>query len=236
MSSEAKKESDIDTDKESSIRDYLSSHNDFFERHLDLLANLHIPHAPGAAISLIEKQVSVLRKDKEELQIQLEELVNIARENELLNQRLHRLTLTLIEAATFEEMMTMLQDELHDEFQADAVEIRLFSPTHLDDHLQTATGNLPEDAELMAFQGFFDKKQPMCGPLSKKQLDYLFGAEATDIQSAALIPLQAEGVLGMLAIGSHDRNRFHANKGTDFLIRLGDIVGRTLQVVSLPGV
>jgi uncharacterized protein YigA (DUF484 family) len=42
-------------------------------------------------------------------------------------------------------------------------------------------------------------------------------------------------VSGILAIGSRDRERFHAGKGVDFLRRLGDIVSHTLQAVSVPG-
>jgi uncharacterized protein YigA (DUF484 family) len=42
----------------------------------------------------------------------------------------------------------------------------------------------------------------------------LFGARAADVRSAVLVPI--DGV-GMLAIGSHDANRFHPGMGSVFL-------------------
>ncbi|MCU7850567.1 MAG: DUF484 family protein, partial [Candidatus Thiodiazotropha sp. (ex Lucinoma kastoroae)] len=56
------------------------------------------------------------------------------------------------------------------------------------------------------------------------------------IASTALIPLKSDGVLGLLAIGSCDSKRFAPHHGTDFLTRLGEIISRTLQAVSLPGI
>ena len=216
---------------EHAIARYLATHPDFFDRHPQVLHDMHIPHATsGVAVSLIERQVALLREEKRRYKQQLEELIAIARDNDQLNRRLHRLTLSLIDAATFDEVLNALQDELHDKFQADAVELRLFSSTRLNDH----TGDV--QIETAVFKDFFEKGRPVCGPLDIEQLEYLFSVEAEGIQSAALIPLRAEGVLGMLAIGSRDKARFTPNKGTDFLVRLGEVVSRTLEVVSLPGV
>ena len=89
-----------------------------------------------------------------------------------------------------------------------------------------------ERSALSAFQDFFDKGQPVCGHLQRPQLEYLFGPQAEDTRSAALIPLRAEGVMGMLAIGSRNAERFHPAKGTEFLVRLGE---RDILSVLLEG-
>ena len=86
------------------------------------------------------------------------------------------------------------------------------------------------------FQQFFNQNQPICGQLEQEQLDYIFGAESDRIASTALIPLKSDGVLGLLAIGSVDPKRFAPHHGTEFLSRLGEIISRTLQAVSLPGI
>jgi uncharacterized protein YigA (DUF484 family) len=215
---------------------YLAEHPDFFERHVDLLTELRVPHASGSAVSLIEYQVNTLRKQVRQYRNQLEGLIAVARDNDALNGRLHRLTLALIDAATFDELLNTLQDELHDEFQADAVELRLFSSDDVMRQLESADHMEAEKSALSAFQDFFDKGQPVCGHLQRPQLEYLFGPQAEDTRSAALIPLRAEGVMGMLAIGSRNAERFHPTKGTEFLVRLGEVVSRTLEVVSVPGV
>ena len=58
----------------------------------------------------------------------------------------------------------------------------------------------------------------------------MFGEQARDLGSAALIPLKGHGVLGLLAISSRDPERFHPGKGTEFLVRLGELVNRRLEV------
>ncbi|MBV2091153.1 MAG: DUF484 family protein, partial [Candidatus Thiodiazotropha sp. (ex Ctena orbiculata)] len=118
------------------IADYLRENPGYLLRHPELLAELEIPHASGDAVSLIERQVEALRKQLKDTQQQLANLVEVARSNDQLQARMHRLTLELIDAATFEEVLNALEDELHDDFKADAVELRLFSSSQLDDHLQ----------------------------------------------------------------------------------------------------
>ena len=54
-------------------------------------------------------------------------------------------------------------------------------------------------------------------------------------QSTVLIPIKSEGVLGLLVIGSADKDRFCADMGTEYLQRLGEIISRTLEVVLEPG-
>ena len=216
---------------EAEITRYLRQHPDFFLRHPGLLTELKIPHASGRAVSLVERQVETLRNQLQDYQQQLDELVKVAKENDALQSRMQRLTLELIDAATFEEVLTALEDELHDSFQADAVELRLFSASQLSEHV---ADDLPEHSTV--FENFFKQERPICGPLAPGQLDYLFGAEADEIASAALIPLHSDGVLGLLAIGSRDPLRFVPQQGTVFLSRLGEIISHTLKAVSLPGV
>jgi uncharacterized protein len=213
------------------VEEYLTDHTDFLIRHPELLAQLQIPHQSGAAVSLIERQVDTLREQLRDSQRQLADLLEVARNNEQLQQRMHRLTLELIDAATFEEVLNALEDELHDDFKADAVELRLFSPSLFDEANRDGV-----DEQIARFEAFFDQNSPICGPMDQHQLDYIFGAEGYHISSTALIPLKSEGVLGLLAIGSRDPNRFAPDHGTDFLTRLGQIISRTLQAVSLPGI
>ena len=44
------------------VREYLKNNSDFLQRNPDMLDYLHISHASGSAVSLVEKQVSVLRE------------------------------------------------------------------------------------------------------------------------------------------------------------------------------
>jgi len=222
---------DLPADDEQAIVAYLADHPDFFERHLGLLRELQLPHPTnGQAISLLERQVMTLRTQAQQYRAQLEDLIQVARENERLNKQLHVLTLALIETGTLDEVFNTLQDELRSQFQADAVELRLFSAADLDKAV-----NEGEPGPAM-FRDFMDRGKPKCGMLKEPQLVFLFGSQAGDTGSVALVPIAGERAIGILAIGSRDPNRFHPGKGTEFLRRLGEVVSRTLQVLAEPGV
>jgi uncharacterized protein YigA (DUF484 family) len=225
------KHDDIDQtaeDREQQIASYLVAHPDYFQRHPDALAAIDIPHPTGDAVSLIERQVRTLRDQASNYRRQLENLLSVARENDALAKRLHRLTLALIETHSFDEVLNTLQDELREQFKADAVEMKLFASEQLEAHAHEAGPAL--------FRDFLKRARPNCGQLDKAKLEYLFGPQAGETGSAALIPLTAPPLAGVLAIGSRDPQRFHEGKSVDFLQRLAEVVSAKLQSASSPGI
>jgi uncharacterized protein YigA (DUF484 family) len=225
------KHDDVDQaveDREQHIASYLIAHPDYFQRHPDALAAIDIPHPTGDAVSLIERQVRTLREQAGNYRRQLEHLVGVARENDALAKRLHRLTLALIETHSFDEVLNTLQDELREQFKADAVEMKLFASEQLEAHAHEAGPAL--------FRDFLKRSRPNCGRLDKAKLEYLFGPQAGETGSAALIPLTAPPLAGVLAIGSRDPQRFHEGKSVDFLQRLAEVVSAKLQSASSPGI
>ena len=87
-------------DDAESVSRYLLTHPDFFLRHPDVLRQIQVPHGSGNAVSLVEKQVSLLREQNEQTQKRLYDLIEIARQNEELARRMHALALTLMVCAT----------------------------------------------------------------------------------------------------------------------------------------
>lgn len=217
--------SNIDQEFEQQICDYLLYHPSFFLRHTDILNDLHIPHKTGGAVSLLEHKIRMLQDKAEAYQKQLQELLTVARDNEQLNQRLHRLTLNLIEAESREDVLAILQDELRERFNADAVELKLFSTRELEEAQVSESG-------LALFRTFMNIDKPTCGPLKADKLKTLFGNQAGEEGSAALIPIRTSDLSGILAIGSQDRERFHSGKSVDFLVRLGELVSLSLQAMD----
>lgn len=215
-------------EREEQIADYLIAHPDYFNRHPKALAAIDIPHPTGDAVSLIERQVRTLRDQSTKYRRQLEGLVAVARENDGLAKRLHRLTLALIETHSFDEVLNTLQDELREQFRADAVEMKLFAAEQLEAHAHEPGPAL--------FRDFLKRARPNCGQLDKEKLEYLFGPQAGETGSAALIPLTAPPLAGVLAIGSRDPERFHEGKSVDFLQRLAEVVSAKLQSASSPGI
>ena len=100
-----------DTVSEDSIADYLKSHPDFFERHPALVLGLKLPHrAGGAAISLVERQVSMLRQRNAQLERQLKDLVAVAKQNDALVEKIHQLCLKLMRAPTLPARLERARD------------------------------------------------------------------------------------------------------------------------------
>src|SRR5260370_17213158 len=83
-----------------SVAEYLQTYSDFFERNGPLLTKLRLPHLrdAGATVSLVERQVEVLRERNQSLERKLKELVDVARANDALADRIHRLGQRFVKA------------------------------------------------------------------------------------------------------------------------------------------
>ena len=210
------------------VEQYLREHPEFFNDHLPLVASLSIPHAAGGAVSLIERQVAVLREQNQQYKRKLMELVQTGRDNDALHRNLHLLTLALMRADSLGDVIERVHGHLRDDFKADMVAVRV---ARLPTDFTTDTCTLPldpSDAALASFAPFFRAVRPLCGQLKPEQLAFLFGDQAEGVGSVALVPLGVEAELGMLAIGSHDEQRFHPAMETLFLRCLGELVACAL--------
>lgn len=212
-----------------SVEDYLRRHPEFFQDKPSLLTDLRIPHHAGNAVSLIERQIQALRDSNESRQAQLDALIQIARDNDALNSRLHLLTLELMESENLEAMLAIISKRLRKDFNADLVELRLLS-----EPLTEASTALPEevsdiDAFCEQFQRLLGSGKPYCGRLKNEQLKVLFAERGEAIGSTAILPLGNDGNIGLLAIGSFERTRFSAGADTDFLVRMAEIISTALS-------
>lgn len=206
------------------VERYLREHPEFFNDHLPLVASLRIPHAAGPAVSLIERQVAVLRDQNQQYKRKLMELVQVGRDNDALHRNLHLLTLALMRADSLGDVIARVHGHLRDDFKADVVALRL---ARLPKDFSTDTCTLPLEAgdpALASFAPFFRAMRPLCGELKPEQSAFLYGDQAEAVASTALIPLGVEAELGMLAIGSHDDHRFHPAMDTLFLRCLGELI------------
>jgi len=86
---------------------YLNLNPEFFVVYEDLLPRLRIPHSNGKAVSLIEKQVDVLRGQCSRLENRLSDLISVARQNEALHTQLHVLIQDIISAKSLDDIVTL---------------------------------------------------------------------------------------------------------------------------------
>lgn len=211
-------------DAEQTIVAYLRAHPEFFNRHLDLLETLRIPHPCGPAVSLLERQLLRTRECNTQLQKKLTELVAVAQENGHLISRMQRLTLVLLKHQELESMLEGIKTVLQDEFNADFVTLKLTV------QVTALQGETVLSASHQAlFEPVFSSGSPKCGQLSHEQVTSLFGNASASIASVALVPLWGKDWCGLLGVGSQDKQRFHPGMGMLFLKSMGELISQALQ-------
>src|SRR5579863_2887024 len=91
----------VDSTEDQAVAQYLQHHVDFFERHPQLLARMRVQHPRNAStVSLIERQVEVLRENYQSQEQKLAEFVRVARANNVLAEKIHRFTRRLLKTST----------------------------------------------------------------------------------------------------------------------------------------
>lgn len=208
---------------EQQVEHYLSQHPDFFIHHEALLLSLQLPHeGRGGAVSLVERQMGVMRATMERDRMQLQGLQQSADMNERLLAQLQRLILSLIESDSLDDAIEYLYSALENDFHADQVAIRLFISGS--DRAEAVDIDDPKFAPL---RPILQRGQSLCGPIRSDQLIALFGEGAELVHSAVVLPLcRGEGspCLGILALGSEDPGRYSSEMGTLFIDHLGSVI------------
>ena len=211
---------------EEAVGRYLEQTPDYFLRHPELLAALALPHPEaGRAVSLVERQVRVLRDRSEQSTHQLQELIAFARDNDQLGERVQRFALAMIDTDSLDEVLDTAQDMLRQEFSLDGVAVRLTgNPRPSCPRQEIVT---PDDAMLDGLLTSLAARngQPLCGAVhAAATLEALFGEQAGNIRSTAVIGLTRHALRGVLVLASRDPQRFRADMGTVYLMRLGELL------------
>jgi len=202
--------------KAENVAEYLQQNPDFFKEHAELLTDLVIPHPYGGrTISLSERQMLMLRERVKDLEKKLYDWMEIARENEALENKVHQYTLALFgthDLATLQEVATRNLREI-------------FSVPHAVIHIWKE--HLPS-AEVMAFADQHAK--PVCAHQAVHETQAWFGEIAEHLRSFAYLPLRNDTQsIGMLILASEDAQRFYPEMGTVFLQRIAEIVSNAVQ-------
>jgi len=208
--------------KAEDIARYLQENPAFFERHAEMLSQIHVPHPHGGrAIPLVERQVLALREKNRVLEAKLAELIRYGEENDALGEKVHRLALALAGARDLDALLHALYFNLREDFSLPHVALRVWRGV-----LDRTEGEQVSD-ELVAFAEGLD--QPYCGPNANAEAVRWFGESAPHIRSCALVRLvDDDGVFGMLALGAEDPQRFYPEMGVLYLRRIGELAAAAL--------
>ena len=213
------------------VAEYLRAHPDFFARHPRALLDLELQHQPGgAAVSLVQRQVEMLRKRNQELHAQLKDLVAVARDNQELVEKIHQLAVSLVAEDDVQQRVSLLRTRLRDDFGVENAVLILFAAPYpiasRDPFLKVVERR---DARLKPFASFLKSGEPLCVRLRPAQRRFAFGDPEAELNSAALIPLGRHAEAGFIVIASRDPDHFHPGKRADYLGRLGEVVTMALS-------
>lgn len=208
---------------------YLKAHTDFLTRHPDLLETIELRHKAGSAVSLIEKQVDMLRAKNQRLEDRMERLVETARDNERRTQGVQRLARTLIRAPSLAAVAAGLAKCLREDFGIEEVFVGVMAGQFKRHDIDGIHPLEPDGKLARVFENFFRTRLIECGPIAEDRARLLFPKASAPVQSAAIVPLEKEKSLGMLALGSADPQRFQPRQGKLFLELTADLVAAAIR-------
>jgi len=206
------------------IAAYLEAHPDFFVEHEELLPALRIPHQRGDTISLVERQMKILRERNIEMRHRLSQLMDVARDNDRLFEKTRRLILALMDATSLEDLVISVEDSLRQDFQVPFVSLILFGDNAMPVGRWVSAGEAQT-----AIGGLLTEGKSVSGSLREHELDFLFGEEQRkQIGSTAVVAIAHQGMHGVLAIASRDPQHYKSSVGTLFLSYIAEVLGRLL--------
>lgn len=212
--------------KQEMVRDYLTNNPEFLAQNPDILELMNLPHDSGSAISLVERQVGVMRDRNKEMRGRLDNMLSTAHDNDLLFEKTKRLVLNLLEAKNLPSMVETLYDRLGKDF-----DIGFYSLTLLGDESElTRTMARVSSLEKANEQvgTLLGSNRAVCGVLREEEMTFLFGEKGLQVGSVAAVPLRYNSLYGILAVGNADPNFYRSSMGTLFLSYIAEVLNRIL--------
>jgi uncharacterized protein len=209
------------------VAEYLKNNSEFFIEHAQLLADLSLPHESGSAVSLLERQVKILRDRSIESRLTLNTLLENARYNDQLFSVTRNLILTLLEETQLDQMIRVTRANLCTQPGIDACSIIL-----LDNRQSSISADVETGRELLQrFPSLFRSPPKVVSQaLEKEAAQLLFPGLPMNIRSAALCPVTHGGsIIAVLAIGNQAQDYFNEELDTLFLDFIAEVLGSLLN-------
>lgn len=219
---------------EDDIANYLANTPEFFERHAQLLAAVHLssPHSQRT-VSLQERQAQLLRDKIRMLEQRIMDMIRNVNENMVLSDKLLLWARSLLLSNDPQALPQLIADEIADQFSVPQVGIKVWGVAPEFATAAFAQG-VSEDAKLFATS----LTEPFCGVnTGLEAINWLPEPQAAT--SLAILPLRPvvvggtpAGVVlpafGLLVLASPDAQRFASTMGTDFLARIAELASAAL--------
>jgi uncharacterized protein YigA (DUF484 family) len=209
-------------EQEELVAEWLRATPGFFERYASLLNEIRLKHPhEDRAISLQERQMTILRSQNQELNRRLNEMLHFGSRNDKTQQGLVAWLLRLMSANTKADVEAAVTTGLAEVFEVDAAHI------------------LPPNN---AFGPWIDT--PLCGSareLAAASVDLLATAIKIDTEWQSMVavglPLGKSGKAAkqapaVLLLASKDESRFTADMGAFYLRQIAELTAAALDRVQ----
>ena len=209
---------------ESSVKEYLKNHPEFFEYNAQLLAEIYLPSPHGSGtISLAERQQLAQRDKITVLQTRFDELINNAQFNNLTAAKIHHVNLNLHKTKNFDAIEQLVSHDLPEIFELTDTCLKVWAkPTSDSNHANLVFSAVSTEVK----DWISNLNLPYCGaPIDMVAQDWFIEPP----RSLSIIALRNPNVIGFLALASDDEKRFYTGMGTDFLTNIGELVSAALS-------
>ncbi|MBY6226075.1 DUF484 family protein [Ferrimonas balearica] len=201
------------------VREYLLDHPDFFTRYPDLLVSMRIPHPERGTVSLVERQMMMLRQRVGQLEEEITSLLAIAARNEEIYRFYGKLIFDLLACESLDQLQREMAEQLRQRFRFGRVRLHVSRPANEFEH-EAMHGIL---RRRLSSDNYY------LGRLPAAEAQLMVGLETG---SVALIGLgEHNNWHGVVAIASHDPGHFVADMDTLLLDQLKHLL--TYQVKQL---
>ena len=190
------------------VREFLRDNPTFLDENTDILETMVLPHNSGKAVSLVERQVGVLRDRNKEMRSRLDNMLQTAKDNDLLFEKTKRL------------------DSLGKDYGIEFYSLTLFGD---DKKLPRTMARVASTEKANERVGtLIGANRAVCGILREDEMVFLFGERGRQVGSVAAVPLRYDNLYGILAVGNSDPNFYKSSMGTLFLSYIAEILNRVL--------
>lgn len=215
---------------EDDIVHYLAHTPDFFERQAELLAAVQLssPHS-DRAVSLQERQATLLRDKIKLLEGRNLDMIRHGNENTVLSDKLTQWVRALFLAPDPMALPSLIASEIETLFGVPQVAIKVWGVSSAFAPADFAQG---VNADALRFAASL--AEPYCG--ANKGFEVVsWLSEPLQAKSLAILPLRGgpnSSVCGLLVLASPDVQRYNSTMGTDFLTRLAELASAALSPLT----
>ena len=185
--------------QEDAILEFLTQRPDFLKQHA---AHLGLDIPPHRVIALSDKKLHALQKKYQHLENRLATLAENASANDIIRQRQHILTLSLLQINDITTLVNTINQILHTTFHVTHTALKLW-------HKNTQSLPCYDSPSDKLSKQLQEQKEAFCTHyVSDELLRWL--VPATTLQSFALLPFYDQQAVnfGLLLMGSSDAERF----------------------------